>query len=174
MWIEIEIRRWIILLKLIYSLLFVCLTILTYLNESVHHSNDQYSFPISKIWFSFIVLILLASLLCDRLNRENFLSLKIFEIIEYVLFIFLILLVIFGKHEIYFHFKSKFVFFKGHIQIYSQLYSSLSLEDFPGTTYISIILIDICPISISMYLLINSMKKGFCHRISPEQIISSV
>lgn len=94
-----DLRRWMILLKLIYSILFLSLTIYSSLNESceenIQYSNNNF-IEIFDHWYSFVTVILLLSLFLDRLKRENFCSVQLFKAIDIVLLITFLLLVVIG------------------------------------------------------------------------------
>jgi hypothetical protein len=98
--VNLDIRRLIILLKLIYAIIFVCFTISTYLNQSIDdniQSSKTVYIRIFDIWFTFLSLILLLSLFVDRLKRQDFISLKITNSIQVLLIIAFIIFVILGK-----------------------------------------------------------------------------
>lgn len=96
----LDIRRWIILLKLIYVIIFLCLTILFDLNQSFD-DHIAYSKPIfiriCDLWFAFLGLILLFSLFLDRLKRHNLIPLEIINALQISLIITFIIFVVIGK-----------------------------------------------------------------------------
>ncbi|CAF4149445.1 unnamed protein product [Rotaria sp. Silwood2] len=94
-----NVRHMIILLKIIYSIIFICLTISTCLNQSVDEENNSLKsifICLWDIWYSFLALILLLSLLIDHLKRQNIISLKWINVIHMLLVITFIIFVILG------------------------------------------------------------------------------
>ncbi len=171
-----DIHRWIILLKLIYAIIFVCLTISFYLNGSF---DNQIEHPktifirILDLWFAFLGLILLFSLFVDRLKRYTLIPFEIIDGIQISLIISFITFVVIGKIKnlmfLLFYFVEK-----GHIQGYYRIWWSSSTE-LTHSTLLSIVFLDICPISIVIIITLNSLKKRQSwRRVHANTIISNV
>ncbi|CAF1162378.1 unnamed protein product [Rotaria sordida] len=158
-----NLRHMIILIKIIYAIIFICLTISTCLDQYVNEENkDSKSIFIRiwNIWYSFLALILLLSLLIDHLKRQNIISLESINVIHMLLVSAFIIFIILG-----------------HIQGFYHLWwlSSLSSNQSTRPTFVSIVFIDICPISITIIMTIDLLKKRRSWRhVHINTIISNV
>ncbi|CAF1625624.1 unnamed protein product, partial [Rotaria sp. Silwood1] len=157
------IHHMIILIKIIYAIIFIYLTISTCLNQSVDEDDNGLKsifIRILDIWYSFLSLILLLSLLIDRLKRQNIISYKSMNAIHMLLVITFIIFVVLG-----------------HIQAFYRLWwlSSPLSNNLTCSTFLSIVFIDICPTSIVIFMSMDLLKKRRSWRhIHTNTIISSV
>jgi len=112
----------IILIKLIYSIIFISFTILTFFNQSIDDNiecSKRIFIQIWDIWYSFLGLILILSLFIDRLKRQNLISLKIINTLQILLIITFIIFVIIGQIK---KNNSNYILFKIYIfRSYSKL-----------------------------------------------------
>jgi len=96
----LDIRHWIIFMKITYATIFICFTISAYVNQSIN-DDIQWSktvfIRIWDIWYSVVSLILVLSLFVDRLKQQNIISLKVITIMQLLLTVAFIILVILGK-----------------------------------------------------------------------------
>ncbi len=166
------------MIKLIYALIFLCFTISTCLNQSIDDNNEcskSIFIRIWDIWYSFLCLILILSLFIDHIKRQNIISLEIINALQISLIIIFIIFVVLGKITKLKCFLSK-ISFPGHVQVYYHLWwSSSSSIELTRSALLSIVFIDICPISIAIFITINSLKKHRSwRRVHTNTIISSV
>ncbi|CAF3407903.1 unnamed protein product [Rotaria socialis] len=141
-----NIRHMIILIKMIYAIIFICFTISSCLSQSVAIENKELKSIFTRIWdiwYSFLALMLLLSLLVDRLKTQNILSSNLINIIHIFIVVIFIIFVILG-----------------HIQgLYRLWWLSSSPNQLECTTFLSVVFIDICPIMVAFMITFNLFKK---------------